>query len=97
MIEHLVVKPLLQILALHPFKPLPDTFAEQADCALGPPEPLTDLPRRETLQAQFQDGAFFLVQAGEKLLDGLAQHRGFEGSRLAAKGLPKGCRRISSR
>src|SRR5262249_21016413 len=37
------------------------------------------------LQAQFQNGAFLLVQAVKQLLDCFAQHGGFERRRLAAE------------
>jgi hypothetical protein len=63
---------------------MPDPFPQQTNGSLGASESLTDLSGRVALQAQFQDGAFFLVQSGKKLLDRFAQHGCFKRCRLAA-------------
>ena len=67
---------------------MPDALPQQADGALGPPEPLTDLPGGVPLQAQFQDRAFLLVQAGKELPDRFAQDGRFERRRLASVVFP---------
>jgi hypothetical protein len=69
---------------LHSFEPMPDALAEKANGTLGSSKLLTDLPGCITLQAQFQDWAFLLIQAGKKLLDRFAQHGCLKRCRVAA-------------
>src|SRR5262245_17091588 len=67
-------------------QPLADALPQPADRALGLAEPFADLLGRVPLQAQLQDRALVLVQAGEQPVHRLAQHGRFERRRLTAEG-----------
>src|SRR5262249_47282756 len=70
---------------VHSFQAVSDSFPQKPNSALGPSKAVTDFPCRVTQQAQFENGAFLVVHAGEKLFNGFTQHSGFQRRRFAAK------------